>query len=324
MKEKLVEVISDLTVDQVETLFGTPKGILEQYTTRENMQTAEDNIFHDASQFKNSLEQYIYTTKEKLDSMLKGYYIDTERQNLTKFMDALMEWLYSEDENLYNMDTLKERSKDMKQIGDEIYKRHELWNELENNFNIFTSVVNELDTQYKKDKEKFDKKEFIYVTGEDLANILDLITKSVENAEKKKALCTPAPKTQRPPVEPSEIKMLFDNLKVNVKKIYDAAEFKVKEEERKKKEAEEKKRKEEEEKKKKEEEEKKKKEEEEKKKKEEEQKKNGENKEEKKDEKKDPTNPDNDINMKDCTQENKKEEPPKAENPIDNEKMDVE
>ena len=327
MQEKLVETETVLNVDQVEILFGTPKGILENYKKTENFQTGEDKIFREASSFKNSLEQYIYSTKEKLDSKLKGYYIDSERQQLTQFMDKLMEWLYSEDEKLYDMATLKEKSKDMKQIGDEIYKRNELWNELENNFNIYNSTLNEIETQYKNEKDKFDKKQFTYVTAEDLQKIEELIKNSIDNAEKKRSSCAPAPKTQRPPVDPNDVKMLYDNLKINVKKIYDDAEFKVKEAERKKKEEEEKKRKEEEEKKKKEEEEKKKKEEEEKKKKEEEEKKkNGdkkdETKEEKKDEKKDPTSPDNDVTMKDCTKDNK-ENPPKVENKAENEKMDV-
>ena len=70
------------------------------------------------------------------------------------------------------------------------------------------------------------------------------------------------------------------------------------------------------------EEEKKKKEEEEKKKKEEGDKKKTEG--DKKEEKKDPTSPDNDIHMKDCTANNTKENPPKDQKPKENEKMDVE
>ena len=324
MQEKIIETETVLDVDKVEILFGTPKGILEQYKRREVFQTLEDTKFKEASSLKNSLEQYIYSTKEKLDSKLKGFYVDTERTNLTKYMDQLMEWLYSEDEKRYDKTTLEEKSKDMKTLGDEIYKRNELWNELEQNFNTFNTTYNEIDTQYKKEKDKFDKKQFTYVTGEDLQKIEELIKNSADNAEKKRASCAPAPMTQRPPVDPNDVKMLYENLKINVKKIYDDAEFKVKEAERKKKEEEEKKKKEEEEKKKKEEEEKKKKEEEEKKKKEEEdKKKNGDKKEEKKDEKKDTTNPDNEVNMKDMTKPDNKENPPKPEKQKVEEGMDV-
>jgi hypothetical protein len=255
MKEKIVETESKLTVDQVEILFGTPKGILDQYIKRENLQTTEDSLFHQASSLKNSLEQYIYTTKEKLESVLKGYFTEDEKKNLTQYMDKLMEWLYSEDEKLYDMKTLEEKSKDMKTLGDEIYNRNKLWLDLENNFVTFEGVVNELSTQWKTEKEKLEKKQFTYVTAEDITKIEELINNAITSAKKKRELSDPAPRIQKPPVDPTDVSMLYDVLKVNVKKIYDDAEFKVKEAERKKKEEEEKKKKEEEEKKKKEEEE---------------------------------------------------------------------
>ena len=47
-----------------------------------------------------------------------------------------------------------------------------------------------------------------------------------------------------------------------------------------------------------------------------------EKKKKEKEEKKDPTSPDNDVTMKDCTKDNK-ETPPKVENKAENEKMDV-
>ena len=322
MKEKKIETETQLDIDVVETLFGTSKGILEQYLKRERDQTKEDEIFREASRLKNSLEQYIYSTKEKLDSQLKGYYTEAEKGDLTKFMDELMNWLYSEDEKLYDKPTLEEKSKNMKTLGDEIYKRCDNWNTIRNNYNIFESTVNELTTQLKTEEDKLAKKQFTYITNEDAVKINQLIKDAVDNAKKKHELTDKAPQIQVPPVQPDDVKMLTDNLRSNVKKVYDDAKFKVEEAERKRKE-EEKKKKEEEEKKKKEEEEKKKKEEEEKKKKEEEEKKkdgdkkdetkegdkkDGEKKEEKKEDKKG-ANQDNDVTMKDVNKpEVKKEE----------------
>ena len=304
MKEVKTETETKLDIDNVETLFGTSKGIIEQYTKREKAQTKEDNIFHEASSLKNSLEQYIYATKEKFDTKLKGYYTDKERADLTKYMDDLMTWLYSEDEKLYDKPTLEKNSKNMKTLGDEIYKREENWTKLRENYSIFEKTVTEKKTWINGEEEKLNKKQFTYLTKEDIDKINQLINDAIENAKKKHESTDKAPQIQMPPVPPEEINMLNNNLITNVQKIYDDAEFKVKEEERKRKEEEEKKKKEEEEKKRKEEEEKKKKEEEEKKKKEEEEKKkNGEKKDEKdkKEEKKDPTSPDNDVTMKDET-----------------------
>ena len=321
MKEKKIETETQLDVDVVETLFGTSKGILEQYLKREKDQAKEDEIFREASRLKNSLEQYIYSTKEKLDSQLKGYYTDAEKGDLTKFMDELMNWLYSEDEKLYDKPTLEAKSKNMKTLGDEIYKRCDNWTTIRNNYNIFESTVNELTTQVKTEEDKLAKKQFTYITNEDAVKINQLIKDAVENAKKKHEQTDKAPQIQVPPVQPDDVKMLNDNLRSNVKKVYDDAKFKVEEAERKRKE-EEKKKKEEEEKKKKEEEEKKKKEEEEKKKKEEEEKKKdgdkkegdkkeGDKKYEKKEgDKKDANkDKDNDVTMKDANKpEVKKEE----------------
>ena len=330
MEEKKVEVETKPDLDTVETLFGTPKGILEQYIKRETTQAKGDEIFHEASQLKNSLEQYIYSTKEKFDTQLKGYYTDKERADLTGFMDELMAWLYTEDEKRYDKPTLEKNSKKMNDLGGIIYKRCKDWTDLRNNYNNFEAIANDLNTGVNKEEEKLNKKEKTYLTKEDVEKIKKLINDAVENYKKKREKSDKAKQIEFPPVEPSEVVMLSDNLKNNVKKVYDDAEFKVKEEERKRKEEEEKKKKEEEEKKKKEEEEKKKKEEEEKKKKEEEDKKKaGEGKKEgdkkgndkkgndKKDPKNDPTNPDNDVNMKDATQ-------PQAGNPPKPENMEVE
>ena len=305
MKEVKTETETKLDADIVDVLFGIPKGMLEAFIKRENTQSKDDRIFREASNLKNSLEQYIYTTKEKLDSQLKGYYTDKERQDLTKFMDELMKWLYSEDEKLYDKPTLEQNSSNMKNLGDEIYKREENWRNLRNNYNIFESIATEKKDWIKNEEEKLKKKEFTYLTVEDIAKINQLINDAIENATKKRSIIDKAPQIRQPPVLPDEIDMLSKNLRQNVKKVYDDAEFKVKEEERKRKEEEEKKKKEEEEKKKKEEEEKKKKEEEEKKKKEEEKKLDkkdeSDKKEDKQDKKKDNTNQDNDVEMKDET-----------------------
>ena len=318
MVEKKIEFEQKLNFDLNINTFDTSKDVLDQYIQREKNQAKEDEILHEASNLKNSLEQYIYSTKEKFDHELKGYYTDKEKADLIKLMDTLMTWLYSEDEKLYDKPTLLEKSKNMTNLGDSIYKRCEDWTNLRNNYNIFESVVNQLITRIKGEEGKLNKKQFTYLTKEDIIKVNQLINDAIVNANKKRVLIERAPQIKLPPIKPDEIDMLINNLRTNVKKIYDDAEFKVKEEERKRKEAEEKKKKEEEEKKKKAEEEKKKKEEEERKKKED-KKKNSEKKDKKnikeqkgKKLKYDSTNPDNDVIMKDATQ------PPK-----NNDKMDV-
>ena len=149
MVEKRIEVETKLNFDLNINTFDTSKDVLDKYIQREKNQAKEDEILHEASNLKNSLEQYIYSTKEKFDHELKGYYTNKEKTDLIKLMDALMTWLYSEDEKLYDKPTLLENSKNMTKLGDSIYKRCEDWTNLINNYNIFESVVNQITARIK-------------------------------------------------------------------------------------------------------------------------------------------------------------------------------
>ena len=73
----------------------------------------------------------------------------------------------------------------MKTLGDEIYKRCDIWNTIRNNYIIFESTVNELTTQLKTEEDKLAKKQFTYITNEDATKINQLIKDVVDNAKKK-------------------------------------------------------------------------------------------------------------------------------------------
>ena len=99
-----------------------------------------------------------------------------------------MTWLYSEDEKLYDKQTLLNNSKSMKELGDSIYKRCNDWTKLRENYNIFESVANELTTAIKAEEEKLNKKQFTYLTNEDVVKVNQLINDAIENAKKKKRI----------------------------------------------------------------------------------------------------------------------------------------
>ena len=125
-KEEIKEIETPIKAELLQINFGTPTDILKEYITRENNQNNEDVIIHRTISYKNSLEQYIYDTRGKIEENgeLKGFFTDDEKKELIKKMDELMDWLYSDDKDLYNKNKLEEKSKDMKKIGDEIYRRY--------------------------------------------------------------------------------------------------------------------------------------------------------------------------------------------------------
>ena len=284
----------DLKVERIDCLFGTPQGIINQLKEKENTQLKEDLEFKKVLEKKNELEQYIYKTREKMESAFKEYITPNEQNELPNLMNTLYNWLYSEDEEIFNLKKLEEKSKDMLNIGNKLYSRFNNWIHLKENLEILNNSITKIKNAVKNQLDLIEKQQPCILSKEDFDKLKVLI----ENAEKKlldsKNKYEEGIKTEEPNINYNDIADYKKNLVDNVKKVYNDADFRVKEEKRKK---------EEEEKKKKEEEEKKKKEEEEKKKKEEEEKKN--------------KNENKDIEMKDQTKEEEKKEE-------QNDKMDVE
>ena len=287
-----------------ESHFGTPQAILNQYLQREVSQETDDKTFIIASNKKNELEQYIYNTREKFNNALKPHVLPAEKDQLSKHMDTLLDWLYSGDEDIFNKAVLESKGKDMLTLGNTIYSRMMNWNQLEENITLLEKAIDKVIQATKVEREKLPDKK-TYLTEDDFKLINEHIQASRNKVNEFKQKYGEGVKTAEPLIAPNVVSNEQEELKKKVTKVYQDAEFKVKEEERKRKEEEERKKKEEEEKKKKEEEEKKKKEEEEKKKKE------GEKKE--------------DVEMKDETQQGKTEEKKEeAQEKKDPDAMDVE
>ena len=285
------EKSTNCTLNTVDTLYGTTQGILDQFLQLEVTQETDDKVFHIASHKKNELEQFIYNTREKFNHNFKDYVTPEEKDALTKLMDALLEWLYSDDEQLYNKSTLDLKSKDMMELGKVLYTRFDNWTKLEESIQLFEKGIEKINIAVKAESDKLANKQQTYLTPSDFEAIDKLVKDAVAKVQDAKTKYGQGIKTQEPLIKHEDVSNGLSDLKSKVTKIYQDAEFKVKEAERKKKEEEEKKKREEEEKKKKEAEEKKKKEEEEKKKKE---------AEDKKDNK-------DDVKMKDVTEEKKEE-----------------
>ena len=249
-----------LHFDNTDTLFGTPQGILNQYLQREVTQENDDRVYHVASAKRNELEQYIYNTRDKLSNVLKPHVLPNEQQTLSKHMDVLLDWLYSGDEDVFNKATLETKSKDMLAVGSVIYSRMNNWNKLEENITLLEKAIDKITNASKVEWDKLHNKQQTYLTKEDFEAINQLLQAKLAKVDEFKKKVGEGVRTAEPLVKPEVVEEEKEELKRKVKKVYTDAEFKVKEEERKRKEEEERKKKEEEEKKKKEEEEKKKKE----------------------------------------------------------------
>ena len=233
-REEIREIETPIKAELYQINFGTPNNILKQYIDREKMQNNEDITIHEAISYKNSLEQYIYDTRDKLEEngQLKEYCTEQEKKNLNIKMDELMNWLYNDEqkEDLYDKKKLEEKSKGMKQIGDKIYKRYNEWNKLNEKYKRLESIINDTIeyTSYVEMDIKNGKK--TNLKEEDIGKIKDLVKNTFVKISAKKNLTDKKDYKNLPPVFPDEIDMIINEFNDCVNHIKSEAKEKIQKE----------------------------------------------------------------------------------------------
>ena len=233
-KELIKEIETPIKAEILEKNFGTPNIYLKEYINREKRQNNEDLIIHEAISFKNSIEQYIYDTRNKLgeNGELKGYCTEEEKNIMIKEMDNLMTLLYNdkEEEDLYNKKNLEEKSKNMKKIGDEIYKRYYEWNKLNEKYAKLESMINGTIEYISNVEMDLKNGKFSGLKNEDINKIKNEIKKTFVKIAEKKKLSDIKDYKNLPPISPQEIDMIINEFNNNVNKIQNEAKEKSKKE----------------------------------------------------------------------------------------------
>ena len=141
-------------------------------------------------------------------------------------MDELIEWLYSDDEGLYNKSILERKSKDMKNLGDQIYKRYNDWNALNEKYSKIESIVNDTIIYISNMEKDLKKGKKTNLDNEDIAKIREIIQDTFTKISEKKNLSDKKELTKLPPVFPDEIDMIINTFNDNVNKIQNEAKEK--------------------------------------------------------------------------------------------------
>jgi hypothetical protein len=143
-------------------------------------------------------------------------------------MDDLMKWLYSEDEDLYNYEKLEEKSREMRKLGDEIYKRFNEWNKLDEKYEKIGSILNDTILFCSNEEEKLKNGQKADLNEEDIAKIKEIINDTFKKIAEKKTLSDKKNYLNLPPVFPDEIDMLINSFNDNFNKIQNEAKEKMK------------------------------------------------------------------------------------------------
>jgi len=215
-----------------------PQIILDQVVLREATQETEDRLLVSAINRRNEIENFIYSTRSKFDNELAPFVTNEDKEILLQLMQVMEDWLYSGDEEVYNKAVLEEKGKDLNTLGTKINNRYHGWTRLSESFGKLEQCINlninKLNTQH----EKIKNGEKTNMTAADLEELNQTIQTYNTHLNEGRVLYGKTPKITDPPATWESVDKLSDEFVKKCASIFTKADLRVKEEERKKKEAE--------------------------------------------------------------------------------------
>lgn len=101
-----------------------PKHLLHTHKELETSMIQSDKLIVDTEYAKNSLEEYVYDARGKLEDRWADFVTDDVKEKFMKALNDNEEWLYTEEGEDATKSQYKERLEALKLIGDPIAHRH--------------------------------------------------------------------------------------------------------------------------------------------------------------------------------------------------------
>ena len=229
-KEKSVPVSLSL----VEQNFGISRSTLDQIMQREKKQEKEDQDLILVQRKRNEIEQFIYSTRQKIDEDLKDFVTKDEKPILMKLMEEIENWFYSDDPEIENMSVLSSKSKALEDLGRIIYNRFNEWNNVSEAIGVFIQQINQAESRANADFDKFNKKDLTcFLKDKDFEEIKAAVNLYKQKLQESQVLLSNSVKIDIPQVNDKTIKQYIDDFNRKVSSIYTTAENKWREEKRK-------------------------------------------------------------------------------------------
>ena len=180
-----------------------------------------DLIMKEVIGYKNSLEEYIYKIREKLNSEnLNGKITQKEKDNLNEEMDKVMNWLYSDDEDLYNIHKLEEKSKNLKIVGDSFYmKVNNSWDDIKLYLGNMENLLYEKLAYFASLEDEIKKGKRNDITIDKINKINEYIQKEFNNYEQKMYEIDIADKTKPPKFDVQDIQNMIISFNNNIEQM---------------------------------------------------------------------------------------------------------
>lgn len=201
--------------------YGLTKEYLDLYRNEEMQRDEQDLVMKEVIKYKNYLEEYIYKTRNIVenDENLSKYLTQQEKEKLVLEMDILMEWLYSEDKDLYNIEKLEKKSKAMKQLGDLMYYRLNGWDKIKENYEKVESFLYEKLSLFIGMEEEFNRGKNTEIKIYNISKIKEYIQKEFNNLGTKIYDIDVADKSKKPTININDLENMVNVINQNIEKI---------------------------------------------------------------------------------------------------------
>ena len=202
----------NIKIDLIKQNYGLTIDVLNYYKNEEIGRDENDLIMKDIKSYKNYIEEYIYKLREKINSEnIKEIITQNEKDNMILEMDKLMNWLYSKDEGLNNINILEEKSKIVKSLGEVFYSRLNGWEQIKQSLKKYESLLYEKLAYISSLEDKVKKGENVGLTLDDINKINEYIQQEFNNYEKKMYEFDIADKSKAPNFNVNDIENMINS-----------------------------------------------------------------------------------------------------------------
>ena len=215
--------VMNLNFELIKENFGLSKDSLDYLKFQEIERDKKDLIIKESITYKNSLEEYIYNTRDKMDKkgQFEGYYTPQEKEKLIDEMDKLMKWLYSDDKDIYNIIKLEQNSLPMKSISEPIYSRYNEWKQLNEQYNIMKQLITEKTSYYTSLEDKIKKGEVTDINSnlDKISKIQQIIQQEFNNLEVIIYQTNKEQKIKMPSIKSNDVQNLINEFNKKIENI---------------------------------------------------------------------------------------------------------
>ena len=190
-----------------------PVNVLTQYQSAEGSMIANDRLVRDTEEAKNTVEEYVYETRSKLEMAWSEYVKEEDRSAFLQILNDAENWLYSEEGEEATKSVYNDKLKSLKKLGDPIASRVREEEDRAPVLKEFKEYILSLSTVSIED-EKYN-----HIPAEEMANVHADAKKKSDWIRDLEAKFNECPKHQNPPVTVEEIKKQRRDLEKAAKSI---------------------------------------------------------------------------------------------------------